>query len=102
MDFAWRSVGEYLQAFDRDGTALNVVQLVGHGTLRVAAMGFAGRPPTAAELTRMQPMMTDAMQEAAWGLSTGLISAPGSYATTEEIIALAKSAARYRGFSASH
>ena len=52
MDFAWRSVGEYLQAFDRDGTALNVVQLVGHGTLRIAAMGFARRPPTGAELTQ--------------------------------------------------
>ena len=102
MDFAWRSVGEYLQAFDRDGTALNVVQLVGHGTLRIAAMGFARRPPTGAELTQMQRIMGDAMDEGAWGLSTGLIYAPGSWATTEEIIAVAKAAARYRGFYASH
>jgi N-acyl-D-amino-acid deacylase len=102
MDFTWRSVGEYLQAFDRDGTSLNVVQLVGHGTLRIAAMGFARRPPTGAELTRMQRIMGDAMNEGAWGLSTGLIYAPGSWATTEEIIAVAKAAARYRGFYASH
>ena len=45
MDFSWRSVGDYLRAFDASGTALNVVQLVGHGTLRVAAMGFARRAP---------------------------------------------------------
>jgi N-acyl-D-amino-acid deacylase len=47
-------------------------------------------------------MMTDAMNEGAWGLSTGLIYAPGSYATTDEIVAVAKAAARYRGFYASH
>src|SRR3989441_9861994 len=101
MDFAWRSVGEYLRAFDRDGTALNVVQLVGHGTLRVAAMGFARRPPTSGELSAMQRMLGDAMQEGAWGLSTGLIYAPGSYSTTDEIVAVARAAARDRGFSAS-
>jgi N-acyl-D-amino-acid deacylase len=102
MDFSWRSVGDYLRAFDRDGTALNVVQLVGHGTLRVAAMGFARRPPTAVELKTMQRMMTDAMNDGAWGLSTGLIYAPGSYAATDEIVTIARSAARYRGFYASH
>ena len=102
MDFSWRSVGEYLRAFDRDGTALNVVQLVGHGTLRVAAMGFARRAPTSGELTTMQRLLAEAMQEGAWGLSTGLIYAPGSYSTTDEIVAVARSAARYRGFYASH
>jgi N-acyl-D-amino-acid deacylase len=102
MDFSWRSVGEYLRAFDRDGTALNVVQLVGHGTLRVAAMGFARRPPTGGELSAMQRMLSEAMNEGAWGLSTGLIYAPGSYATTDEIVAVARAAARYRGFYASH
>jgi N-acyl-D-amino-acid deacylase len=102
MDFTWRSVGEYLRAFDRDGTALNVVQLVGHGTLRLAAMGFARRAPTSGELTTMQRMLTEAMNEGAWGLSTGLIYAPGSYSTTDEIVAVARAAARYRGFYASH
>jgi N-acyl-D-amino-acid deacylase len=102
MDFSWRSVGDYLRAFDRGGTALNVVQLVGHGTLRVAAMGFARRPPIAAELTAMQRMLGDAMEEGAWGLSTGLIYAPGSYSTTEEIVEVARAAVRQRGFYASH
>ncbi len=102
MDFRWRSVGEYLRAFDAEGTALNLVQLVGHGTLRIAAMGFARRAPSAQELARMQRLMADAMEDGAWGLSTGLIYAPGSYATTEEIVEIARVAARHRGFYASH
>ena len=102
MDFRWRSVGEYLRAFDADGTALNVVQLVGHGTLRIATMGFARRAPDAKELARMQRLMGDAMEDGAWGLSTGLIYAPGSYAATEEIVEIARVAGRHRGFYASH
>ena len=102
MDFRWRSVGDYLRAFDASGTALNVIQLIGHGTLRVAAMGFARREPTPAELGRMQALLADGIEDGAWGLSTGLIYAPGSYATTEEVVALATVAGRHRGFYASH
>ncbi|MBI4593337.1 MAG: D-aminoacylase [Candidatus Rokubacteria bacterium] len=102
LDFRWRSVGEYLDAFDAQGTALNVIQLVGHGALRVAAMGFARRPPTAEELTGMQRSLEEGLRAGAWGLSTGLIYAPGSYATTAEIVALARTAARGRSFYASH
>ncbi len=101
MDFRWRSVGEYLDAFDAEGTALNVIQLVGHGTLRIAAMGFARRPPAERELTQMQRLLGQAIEDGAWGLSTGLIYAPGSYATTEEIIAVAQGGRR-RGLYASH
>jgi N-acyl-D-amino-acid deacylase len=102
MDFSWRSVGDYLRAFDASGTALNVVQLIGHGTLRIAAMGYARRPPTAAELTLMQRLLGDGIEDGAWGLSTGLIYAPGSYSTTDEVVALATTASRHRGFYASH
>jgi N-acyl-D-amino-acid deacylase len=103
MDFRWRSMGEYLDAFDAEGTALNIVQLVGHGTLRVAAMGFARRAPTAGELATMQRLLAAAIDAGAWGLSTGLIYAPGSYAATDEIVALARVAARRRhAFYASH
>jgi len=102
LDFRWRSVEEYLDALDADGTALNVVQLIGHGALRIAAMGLARRPPSAAELHTMQELLAAGMEAGAWGLSTGLIYAPGSYATTEEIVALARVAARHRGIYASH
>jgi N-acyl-D-amino-acid deacylase len=101
LDFRWRSVGEYLDAFDAEGTALNVIQLVGHGTLRVATMGFARRPPSERELAQMQRLLGQAIEDGAWGLSTGLIYAPGSYATTDEVVAVAQGARR-RGFYASH
>ena len=64
-------------------------------------MGFARRPPTASELKTMQRSLADAIEEGAWGLSTGLIYAPGSYATTEEIVEVAR-AMRRRGLYASH
>src|SRR5687767_858884 len=96
MDFAWPDFAGYLRAFDSGGTALNVVQLVGHGTLRIAAMGFARRAPSASELTAMQRMLETAIDDGAWGLSTGLIYAPGSYADTAEIVALARVASRRR------
>jgi N-acyl-D-amino-acid deacylase len=102
MDFRWRSVGEYLRAFAGRGTALNVMQLVGHGTLRIAAMGFSRRPPTARELALMQRLLAEGMEAGAWGLSTGLIYAPGSFASTEEIVAVAGAAAGRRGMYASH
>ncbi|HEY3065677.1 MAG TPA: D-aminoacylase [Methylomirabilota bacterium] len=102
MDFGWPTFGDYLRDLDHSGAAVNVVHLVGHGTLRVAAMGFARRAPTAAELKRMQKLVADAMEDGAWGLSTGLIYAPGSYSTTEEVVELAAVAGRHRGFYASH
>jgi N-acyl-D-amino-acid deacylase len=102
FDFGWRTFREYLDVLDADGLALNVVHLVGHGAVRIAAMGFARRAPDATELRHMQRLVDGAMQDGAWGLSTGLIYAPGSFATTEEIVALAGVAARQRGFYASH
>ena len=101
MDFSWRSMADYLRGYRGEGVAVNVAQLVGHGTLRLAAMGFARRPPTARELVTMERLMDDAMASGAYGLATGLIYAPGSYAETEEIIAVARRAA-HGGFYASH
>ena len=102
MDFAWKSVREYLAHYESLGVALNVAQLIGHGTLRVAAMGFARRPPTAGEQATMERMMDEAMADGAYGLATGHIYAPGSYATTEAIIGIARRAGGRRGFYASH
>jgi N-acyl-D-amino-acid deacylase len=102
MDFEWTSLGEYLRRFEGDGCALNVVQLVGHGTLRIAAMGFDRRAPTGGELDTMRRLVGESVEHGAWGLSTGLIYAPGSFAETDELIALAREAARRGGFYASH
>lgn len=101
MDFSWRSVKDYLRRYEDGGLALNVAQLVGHGTLRLAVMGFARRAPSAKELARMRGLMESAMADGACGLSTGLIYAPGSYSETPEIVEVARGAAR-GGFYASH
>jgi len=101
MDFSWRSVKDYLRHYEDGGLALNVAQLIGHGTLRLAVMGFARRDPSAKELARMRSLMEAAMADGACGLSTGLIYAPGSYSATPEIIEIARGAAR-GGFYASH
>lgn len=102
VDFSWRSVQEYLKRFDSGGCALNLIQLVGQGTLRVAAMGFARRKPDAVEMTHLKRLVAESLEGGAWGLSTGLIYPPGCYAGTEEIVELARVAGRHRGFYASH
>jgi len=78
MDFSWRTVGDYLARYESDGVAVNVVQLIGHGTLRLAAMSFARRPPTAPEQATMERLMDEAMADGAYGIASGLIYAPAS------------------------
>ena len=67
MDFSWRSVKDYLRRYEDEGLALNVAQLIGHGTLRLATMGFARRAPSAKELGRMRGLMESAMADGACG-----------------------------------
>jgi N-acyl-D-aspartate/D-glutamate deacylase len=97
----WRSFGEYLERVEEGQPALNVAALIGHGTLRRAAMGEARRPPTGEELERMRALLAAAMEEGAIGLSTGLIYPPGLHATTQEIVEVAL-ALEGRGVYTSH
>ncbi len=84
------------------GLGLNVALLVPHGSVRRAVLGMEDRAPTAAQLGEMQTLVRRGMEAGAFGLSSGLYYAPGSYAQTEEVIALAKVAAEYSGVYASH
>jgi len=84
------------------GTATHIVPQVAHGTLRKRVMGMERRPPTPAELSRMQELMEQAVEDGVWGFSTGLEYAPGSYSQTEEIIELAKVAAKHGLFYSTH
>lgn len=77
------------------GLATNLAPLLGHGTLRGAAMGFDDRPPTDDELTLMVRLATEAFEQGAFGFSTGLIYAPGMYATSGEIAEIAGVAGRF-------
>lgn len=95
-------VGAYLDSVARVRVSPNVALFVGHGTIRREVMGTAQREPTAAELERMRQMVAQGMREGALGLSTGLAYVPGSYARTEEVIDLARVAARHGGIYISH
>jgi N-acyl-D-aspartate/D-glutamate deacylase len=98
----WRTLGEYLDSIARARLAINIAPLIGHGALRAAAMGYEQRAPRTAELDTMGALMREAMEQGAFGLSTGLIYVPGIYAQTDEIIDIAKVAARYGGLYATH
>jgi N-acyl-D-amino-acid deacylase len=98
----WQSLGEYLDCIARAQLAINIAPLIGHGALRAAAMGYEQRAPSAAELDTMTGLMRDSMEQGAFGLSTGLVYVPGTYAQTAEIIAIATVAARYGGLYATH
>ena len=86
----------------KHGAGTNVAQLVGHGALRRRVMDDTGRPATQAEIGEMKAILAEALDEGAMGLSTGLFYADGSYATTEEVIELAKVAAAEGAIYESH
>jgi N-acyl-D-amino-acid deacylase len=88
--------------FEAGGVGVNIAQLIGHGSIRSAVVGSEPRAPTPDELGRMESLVGRAMAEGAFGLSSGLFYTPGSFATTEEVIALARIAARYGGIYTSH
>lgn len=88
---------------ERGGTGVNVLLLIGHGSVRSAAMGGAvNRKPSEDEMGRMEEMVRAAMRDGAYGLSSGIYYVPGSFATTDEIIALARVAGESGGLYTSH
>ena len=95
-------VGAYLKKLDEGKIGTNVAALVPHNDLRRSVMGNVNRAPTATELAKMKALVEQGMKDGAWGMSTGLMYTPGSYARTEEVIELAKVVAAHRGFYASH
>lgn len=95
-------IGEFLARLDVTPPAINFGTMVGHNTIRRRVMGNENRAPTPAELIAMQDSVGQAMQDGAFGLSTGLKYVPGAYAETDEVIALAHVAAQYGGIHKSH
>jgi N-acyl-D-amino-acid deacylase len=89
-------------ALEKGGIGPNVALLIGHASVRRAVMGGANRAPASDELDRMRALVRRAMAEGAFGLSSGLFYAPGSFATTDEVIELAKVAAESGGVYTSH
>jgi N-acyl-D-amino-acid deacylase len=100
--FRYDSFGAYLESVRSADPAVNLGALVGHGAVRLEVMGMQRRPPDGTELSSMRRLVAEAVGDGALGMSTGLIYAPGSYSTTDEISALAQEVAAHRGIYASH
>jgi N-acyl-D-amino-acid deacylase len=98
----WTDLDGYFRTLERTGVAINLATFVTMGSVRRYVMGDERRPPTAAEMERMRSLVAEAMEQGAMGLSTGLIYAPASYASTDEIVELARVAARHGGGYTSH
>ena len=88
LSFTETSFADYMDTYP--ATAVNKIMLVGHNTLRLMAMGMEDRPPEPDELEHMRTMLLEALSAGALGMSSGLFTAPGSYAEHEEIVALGR------------
>jgi len=102
QEWRWETVERYFDALLEAKPSENVATYVGHGTLRIAVMGFENRPASDDELDRMKGMLEEALQAGAIGLSLGLMYAPGSYTPREELAELCSVLSRYDGLLATH
>ena len=101
-EWRWETVEQYFEALLEVRPSENVATYVGHGTLRIAVMGFEDRPASDDELDRMKGLLEEALQAGAIGLSLGLMYAPGSYTPREELAELCSALSRYDGLLATH
>ena len=94
--------GVFVDSLKQLGVGMNVGFLVGHNSVRREVMNLDNRKPTAAELGEMKNLIAQAMDEGAYGISTGLKYLPGSFSEVEEVIELSKEASKKGGIYTSH
>jgi len=102
LSWDWSTFGEYLNLLENKRLPVNIVPLVGQGTVKVAVMGYEDRSPSEDELKEMKTLVAEAMKNGAVGLSTGLVYSPGMITSTQEVVELCKIVARYNGVYVSH
>ena len=102
VDSLWTTLGGYFNFLMKKGVSPNVASFVGATSIRIHELGHQNRPPNAEELERMKNLVRQAMEEGAMGLGTSLIYAPADYASTEELVELAKVASEYGGIYITH
>jgi N-acyl-D-amino-acid deacylase len=102
ISFDWTGFTGYFDRLRQRGTTINLGTLVPATTVRRNIIGLDNRSPTADELSRMEAMVDQGMRDGAFGLSSALIYVPGTFAKTDELVALAKVAAKYHGIYISH
>ncbi len=102
LEAEWKNYKEYIEYLNKAEISVNVVPLVGHSALRKSVLAYDNRKPSSKELEKMKELLKEAMKAGAKGFSSGLIYPPSSYAETEELIELAKTAAQYGGIYTTH
>jgi len=95
-------ISKYMLLYEQQGIGTNAVLLVGHGTIRNQVIGINNRLAAPQEIVKMQALIQQEMDAGAFGISTGLFYAPGSYSNTEEVIALAKTVSKNNGIYDTH
>ena len=101
MPADWLTVADLLGQYD-NAVAINMAYILGNSPVRIWSVGWEQRPATADEIADMQSVVREAMEEGAWGLSTGLDYPPGAYADTDELVALSETAASLGGHYHTH
>ena len=102
VDSLWTTLGGYFKYAIKKGVSPNIASFVGATAIRIHEVGYDNRAPKPDELERMKNLVKQAMEEGAMGLGSSLIYAPADYASTEELIALAKVASQYGGMYTTH
>ena len=102
LTFDWKGFGGYFEKLRSRGTTINLGTFVPATAVRRTVIGLDNRAPTPDELARMEGIVDQGMKDGAFGLSSALIYVPGTFAKTDELVALAKVAARHKGIYISH
>lgn len=102
LQVTWKDIAGFLQMLEKKRISMNYATFTGHGTLRSSIIGKNDVQPTSDQLEQMKQVLARSIENGSLGLSTGLEYAPGSYASTEEIIELCKTVSKYNGVYATH
>ncbi len=101
-EWNWESLDDFYSQLSANGTAVNVVPLVGHSTLRANVMGYENRPPDQNEMKQMKYLLKRELEKGAFGLSSGLIYHPGAFADKRELMELAMVVKDFHGIYSTH
>lgn len=102
LSYDWQNVAGFLEKMEETPISVNFGTEVGHGSIRIAAMGFENRKPTADEMAKMRELLRESLADGAFAMSSGLIYPPGCYADTDELAELCKELPAYGAFYATH
>jgi len=102
LKYNWSTLKEFLDMLSEQAIGFNMIPLASHGAIRIAVMGLAGGAPSAEQMEKMQELARRDMEDGAFGLSAGLIYAPGMFASTDELIQLTKPLTEYQGVFTCH